>query len=158
MSLLTQNHLNQLIQQVGSETRAAAAGRPTETPLAMQIVEAKRQVRATLVRAMPVEVSPKAMLRHNLMLRHNQSHLVAPIILGQGFKVAVKLRAAAVVANAQNRRGALRISIRLEMKEAAMCLGRAAVTTTSLAGDDLAMTTMMISRTSLMMKTTLGLA
>ena len=142
MSLLTQNLLNQLIQQVGSETRAAAAGRPTETPLAMQIVEAKRQVRATLVRAMPVEVSPKA------MLHHNQSHLVAPIILGQGFKVAVKLRAAAVVANAQNRRGALRISIRLEMKEAAMCPGRAAVTTTSLAGDDLVMTTMMISRTS----------
>ena len=152
MSLLTQNLLNQLIQQVGSETRAAAAGRPTETPLAMQIVEAKRQVRATLVRAMPVEVSPKA------MLRHNQSHLVAPIILGQGFKVAVKLRAVAVVANARNRRGALRISIRLEMKEAAMCPGRAAVTTTSLAGGDLAMTTMMISRTSLMMKTTLGLA
>ena len=152
MSLLTQNLLNQLIQQVGSETRAAAAGRPTETPLAMQIVEAKRQVRATLVRVMPVEVSPKA------MLHHNQSHLVAPIILGQGFKVAVKLRAAAVVANAQNRRGALRISIRLEMKEAAMCPGRAAVTTTSLAGGDLAMTTMMISRTSLMMKTTLGLA
>ena len=152
MSLLTQNLLNQLIQQVGSETRAAAAGRPTETPLAMQIVEAKRQVRATLVRAMPVEVSPKA------MLHHNQSHLVAPIILGQGFKVAVNLRAAAVVVNARNRREALRISIRLEMKEAAMCLGRAAVTTTSLAGDDLAMTTMMISRTSLMMKTTLGLA
>lgn len=152
MSLLTQNLLNQLIQQVGSETRAAAAGRPTETPLAMQIVEAKRQVRATLVRAMPVEVSPKA------MLHHNQSHLVAPIILGQGFKVAVNLRAAAVVVNARNRRGALRISIRLEMKEAAMCLGRAAVTTTSLAGGDLAMTTMMISRTSLMMKTTLGLA
>ena len=152
MSLLTQNLLNQLIQQVGSETRAAAAGRPTETPLVMQIVEAKRQVRATLVRAMPVEVSPKA------MLHHNQSHLVAPIILGQGFKVAVNLRAAAVVVNARNRREALRISIRLEMKEAAMCLGRAAVTTTSLAGGDLAMTTMMISRTSLMMKTTLGLA
>ena len=152
MNLLTQNLLIRPIRRVGSETRAAAAGHPTETPLAMQIVEAMRQVRATLVRAMPVKVSPKP------ILSHNQWHLVAPIILGQGFKVAVKLRAAAVVANARNRREALRISIRLEMKEAAMCLGRAAVTTTSLAGGDLAMTTMMISRTSLMMKTTLGLA
>ena len=142
MSLLTQNLLTQPIQRVGSETRAAAAGRPTETPLAMQIVEAKRQVRATLVRAMPVKVSAKA------MLSHNQSHLVAPIIPGQGFKVVVNLRAAAVVANARSRREALRISIRLEMQQAAMCLGRAAVTKTTLAGDDLAMTTMMISLTS----------
>ena len=150
MNLLTQNLLIRPIRRVGSETRAAAAGHPTETPLAMQIVEAKRQVRATLVRAMPVKVSPKP-------ISHNQSHLVAPIITGQGSKVAVvNLRAAAVVANARNQREALRISIGLEMKEAAMCLGRAAVTTTSLAGGDLAMTTMMISRTSLMMKTTLG--
>ena len=49
MSLLMQNLRTQLrpILRVGSETRAEEAGRPTETPLATQIVEAKRQVRAS---------------------------------------------------------------------------------------------------------------
>ena len=146
MRLLMHDLLNQPIRQVESEIRAAEAEHPTETPLAMQIVEVKRLVRATLVK-----VSPKA------MHRHNQSHLVAPIITGQGSKVAVvNLRAAAVVVNALNQREALRISTRLEVMAAAMFLGRAAVTKTTLAGGDLVMTTMMISRTSLMMKTTLG--
>ena len=130
--------LNQPIRQVGLEIRAAEAGHPTETPLAMQIVEVKQLVKATLVK-----VSPKA--THN----HNQSHLVAPIITDQGSKVAVvNLRAAAVVVNALNQREALQISTRLEVKAAAMFLGRAAVTKTTLAGGDLVMTMMMISRTS----------
>ena len=138
--------LNQPIRQVELEIRAAEAEHPIETPLAMQIVEVKQLVRATLVK-----VSPKA------MHRHNQSHLVAPIITGQGSKVAVvNLRAAAVAVNALNQREALRISTRLEVMAAAMFLGRAAVTKTTLAGGDLVMTMMMISRTSLMMKTTLG--